>query len=215
MPARPACERRTAPLVFIGETHTYPHPGVGRRAWSMAYTHARGRRSSPASATRIPWTALSWAIFLLDYGEWLHATALRERSAVVPTHNAAYKREVLLEHGPRTGAGPGPRRPARQSASDSARSPRRTSNRPRRSITSTSRRARAPGCTERFLGGLRDRGAAGPMRWSGGSAADLFLRVATHPGRVLLLRMRPGRCVALEAPRPACGHPAGSSWPAR
>ena len=43
---------------------------------------------------------LSWAIFLLDYGRWLAGLPAGE-IGLAPTHNASYKREVLLSIGPR------------------------------------------------------------------------------------------------------------------
>ncbi len=189
----------TAPLVFIGETHTYPHPGVGRPPGRCLHTRP-GWRSPPASTMRIPGTALSWAIFLLDYGEWLHAAPLRERSAVVPTHNAAFDRDVLLELGPGSGAGPGPRRPARQCASDSAGY--RVLLRTGREDRPPERQAVSPSWMQGAVSGRAAWWeAAGPRRWSGGSAADLFLRVATHPGRCCSSACGPAGGAPSEAPR--------------
>ena len=41
---------------------------------------------------------LSWAIFLLDYGQWLYLMPAGE-SGIAPTHNGAFRREVLLDLG--------------------------------------------------------------------------------------------------------------------
>jgi hypothetical protein len=85
-----------APLVFIGETHTYPHP-----TWAEALIEAHARpwaAVAPGFGNANPSNALSWALFLLDYGEWLHGLPPRE-TVRVPTHNSAYKRSVLLELG--------------------------------------------------------------------------------------------------------------------
>jgi hypothetical protein len=85
-----------APLVFIGETHTYAHP-----TWAEALVRAQaGDRAGliPGFGNANPGGPLSWAIFLLDYGQWLHLLPARE-CAIAPTHNGAFKREVLLELG--------------------------------------------------------------------------------------------------------------------
>jgi hypothetical protein len=52
----------------------------------------------PGFGNANPVGALSWAIFLLDYGQWLHTLPPRE-TATSPTHNVAYKRQVLLDLG--------------------------------------------------------------------------------------------------------------------
>ena len=88
----------TAPLVFVGETHTYPHP-----TWAEALLPALEESwaaVAPGFGNANPTNALSWANFLLDYGPWLHGLPPREMS-MVPTHNSGYKREVLLALGPR------------------------------------------------------------------------------------------------------------------
>jgi hypothetical protein len=85
-----------APLVFIGETHTYAHP-----TWAEALVQAQadGRAGLiPGFGNANPASPLSWAIFLLDYGQWLYLMPARE-SAIAPTHNGAFRREVLLDLG--------------------------------------------------------------------------------------------------------------------
>lgn len=86
----------TAPIVFVGETHTYAHPG-----WAQALIDAHAgpwAAVAPGFGNANPGNIMSWSSFLLDYGHWLHC-----RSAgvidFVPTHNASYKREVLLQFG--------------------------------------------------------------------------------------------------------------------
>jgi hypothetical protein len=86
-----------APLVFIGETHTYAHPG-----WAQALIGAHAREwtvVAPAFGNANPKSALSWANFLLDYGEWLQGLPPRE-IGMAPTHNSAYDRGILLALGP-------------------------------------------------------------------------------------------------------------------
>jgi hypothetical protein len=96
-PARAAGVRAAqAPLVFIGETHTYAHPTW---AETMIRAHARSWAGVvPGFGNANPRSALSWAIFLLDYGQWLHLMPARE-ATVAPMHNGAFKRQVLLELG--------------------------------------------------------------------------------------------------------------------
>jgi len=85
-----------APLVFIGETHIYPHPTW---AETMIRAHAGSWAGVvPGFGNANPRSALSWAIFLLDYGQWLHLMPARE-SRVAPTHNGAFKRQVLMDLG--------------------------------------------------------------------------------------------------------------------
>jgi Glycosyl transferase family 2 len=88
----------SAPIVVIGETHSYPHPG-----WAEALVEAhQGPWAivAPGFGNANPGGALSWAIFLLDYGRWLGGLPPGEIS-IAPTHNAAYKREQLLQLGAR------------------------------------------------------------------------------------------------------------------
>ena len=85
-----------APLVFIGETHTYAHP-----TWAEALVRAQadGRAGLiPGFGNANPASPLSWAIFLLDYGQWLYLMPAGE-SGIAPTHNGAFRREVLLDLG--------------------------------------------------------------------------------------------------------------------
>jgi hypothetical protein len=87
-----------APVVFVGETHTYPDEG-----WAEALIdeHANDWRAVvPGFGNANPSGALSWAGFLADYGSWLHSLPSRELS-MIPTYNTAYKRAALLELGTR------------------------------------------------------------------------------------------------------------------
>lgn len=98
-PARAAGVRAaSAPVVVIGETHTYPHP-----QWAEALIAAHAGPWSlvaPGFGNANPERALSWAIFLLDYGRWIAGLPAVETD-LGPIHNGAYKRDVLLELGPR------------------------------------------------------------------------------------------------------------------
>jgi hypothetical protein len=97
-PARAAGVRAArAPLVFIGETHTYAHP-----TWAESLVRAQSGSWTgiiPGFGNANPATPLSWALFLLDYGQWLHVMPARE-STIAPTHNGAFLRQALLDLGP-------------------------------------------------------------------------------------------------------------------
>jgi hypothetical protein len=88
----------TAPVVFIGETHTYPDEGFAEALieglqppWAAA---------APGFTNANPTNAVSWAGFLADYGRWAEgrpAGEIRE----VPLYNSAFRRALLLEMGER------------------------------------------------------------------------------------------------------------------
>jgi hypothetical protein len=87
-----------APIVFIGETHSYPHPNLAEvllpvfsNSWAAA---------TPAIGNANPKGAFSWAALLSDYGKWAEGLDAGEIPAA-PPHNAAYRRSVLLELGDR------------------------------------------------------------------------------------------------------------------
>ena len=86
----------SAPVIFIGETHSFPHPEFAEAIieahdgpWDVVV---------PGLSNANPRSPRSWSAFVLDYGYWM--TGL-EPSVIVngPTWNASYKREVLLELG--------------------------------------------------------------------------------------------------------------------
>jgi hypothetical protein len=86
----------SAPIVFIGETHSYPQPG-----WAEALLTAfNGPWAAvvPAIGNANPTGAVSWAAYLFDYGTWgpnRHSGEIADP----PPHNTAYRREVLLQLG--------------------------------------------------------------------------------------------------------------------
>jgi hypothetical protein len=93
-------EAARAPLIFIGETHTYAHPSF---AEELIRAHAGPWAAVvPGFGNANPRGALSCSIFLLDYGPWFYGLPTRE-TTTAPTHNVAYKREVLLELGTELG----------------------------------------------------------------------------------------------------------------
>lgn len=96
MPAARAVAVRaaTAPVVFIGETHSFPHPTFAEAIiaahegpWDIVVP---GLGNANAAT---PW---SWAAFILDYGYWL-AGLSASPIANGPTWNASYKRGLLTD----------------------------------------------------------------------------------------------------------------------
>jgi hypothetical protein len=86
----------TAPLVFVGETHSFPEPEMVER---LLAAFAEGWDGVvPAIVNANPGSARSWAGFLLDYGRW---GARRPAAAISDplVYNAAYRRDALLALG--------------------------------------------------------------------------------------------------------------------
>jgi Glycosyl transferase family 2 len=96
-PARAAGVRAArAPVVFIGETHTYAHP-----EWADRLVRAHDGPWAgviPGIGNANPVSALTWSLVLLDYGRWLHVLPPRECD-LIPPHNGAFRRDVLLDLG--------------------------------------------------------------------------------------------------------------------
>lgn len=86
----------TASVIALLEDHSRPE-----RHWAEAILAAH--RSDwaavgPAMGNPNPKSAVSWADFLLAFGTWWIPTPSGEIDHL-PTHNASYKRSVLLEYG--------------------------------------------------------------------------------------------------------------------
>lgn len=86
----------SAPIVFVGETHSYPHP----RCAEAVLESFSGPWSSVAAAldNANPNGTWSWASFLSDYGRWADVLPAGE-IAEAPLYNAGYRRPVLLQLG--------------------------------------------------------------------------------------------------------------------
>lgn len=95
-PARAAgVQAAAAPIVFLGETHTYPDPG-----WAQSLIEAHeGPWAAvvPEIGNANPRGALSWAGFLLDYGRWYDGH--RGEIDHPPAYNTSIKRDLLLAQG--------------------------------------------------------------------------------------------------------------------
>jgi hypothetical protein len=85
-----------APIVFLGETHSYPHPDFA--ALLMAAHRAHWDVVIPGFDNANEDGILSWAAFLADYGYWLHYLP-EGRVGAAPTWNVAYKRSSLVDLG--------------------------------------------------------------------------------------------------------------------
>jgi hypothetical protein len=88
----------SAPLVFIGETHSYPHPGFVQ---TLIEAHAGPWAVVvPGFRNANPERSLSWAGFLSDYSPWASGLPAGEID-YAPIYNASYRRSALLEFGDR------------------------------------------------------------------------------------------------------------------
>jgi hypothetical protein len=83
----------TAPVVVIGETHSFPLPG-----WAEALIEAHAGPWAvvvPGFVNANPESALSWAAFIRDYGLWVEGLPAGPLGTV-PAYNIAVKRDALL-----------------------------------------------------------------------------------------------------------------------
>lgn len=90
----------TAPIVGLIEDHSFPEPG-----WAEALIRShKGEWAGvgPEVANANPAHALSWVNFVLAYGAFSPPQQSGRRD-VIPWHNSAYKRELLLPYAERLG----------------------------------------------------------------------------------------------------------------
>lgn len=90
-----------SPYVFIAETHAYPDPDLAEKMvnllsgdWDVVV---------PGFRNANPISGLSWAGFLSDYGAWSRRLPSGEIDRS-PSHDAAFRRQVLLDFGDRLDA---------------------------------------------------------------------------------------------------------------
>lgn len=88
-----------APYVFIGETHSYPHPNLAELTLSI-FESSDCSVITPCIANANPVNALSSAGVILDYGTWFLGLPAGEIT-LAPIYNAVYKKSILLELGER------------------------------------------------------------------------------------------------------------------
>jgi hypothetical protein len=84
----------TAPIVFLGETHSFPGPAFAEKL--IAAHSGDWDVVVPGFSNANPESALSWEAFLSDYGMW-NETLPSGQVGGGPTWNVAYKRSVLGE----------------------------------------------------------------------------------------------------------------------
>jgi hypothetical protein len=87
-----------AEYVFIGETHSYPHPRLSEEL--MRHFTGEWAIVMPAMANGNPRTAISWSGLLADYGRWAEGLPGGEITRI-PIYNAVFRREALLGLGDR------------------------------------------------------------------------------------------------------------------
>lgn len=85
-----------APVVAMTEDHAFPAPNWAERLVSAH--QAPHAVVGPMMRNANPTSAVSWADFYIGYGKWAEPIASGEHDFLM-AHNAAYKRDVLLEFG--------------------------------------------------------------------------------------------------------------------
>lgn len=99
-PARVAGIRGAgAPIVVLGETHSFPEPDYCERLVERLRSGAWAA-VGPGMLNANPGSAISWSGLLLDYGAWLAGSPSGPCDHVAG-HNGAYRRDVLLAYGDR------------------------------------------------------------------------------------------------------------------
>lgn len=89
---------RKAPVVVLGEDHSFPDSG-----WAEALVQAHENSWAvvgPAVRNSNPGSHMSWADFFMGYGPWQDPAPAGEME-FLPGHNSSYKRDILLHYGDR------------------------------------------------------------------------------------------------------------------
>lgn len=84
-----------APLVALTEDHSFPAPHWAERL--VAAHQANHAVVAPAVRNGNPNSAVSWANFLIDYGEWADPVPAATRD-FLPGHNSVYRKSVLTPY---------------------------------------------------------------------------------------------------------------------
>jgi hypothetical protein len=83
-----------APLVFVAETHGFPHPEMAERL--LAALQPPWTAAVPGFCNANPDGAVSWSNLICDYGSWLAALPGGEH-ATCPPYNTVFQRSFLVE----------------------------------------------------------------------------------------------------------------------
>ena len=86
----------TAPVVALGEDHSFPHPDWAERLVSAHQQPWAAVRPQVCNAN--PGSSIATADFLIAYGPWSESARSGEVEHL-PGHNSSYKRDLLLEYG--------------------------------------------------------------------------------------------------------------------
>lgn len=93
-----AIRQARAPIVVIGEDHSFPEP---EWAEALIAAHQRGYAAvGPAVINANPRTLTSWTNYIPYFGDWSPNRAAEERDGIA-SHNSSYKRDLLLAFGDR------------------------------------------------------------------------------------------------------------------
>ncbi len=91
-------EQAIAPIVALGEDHCFPEPDW---AAALVCAHQQGWAVvGPVVCNGNPVNSVSWADFWIGYGPWAEPQTASRRD-FLPGHNSSYKKDILLEFGPR------------------------------------------------------------------------------------------------------------------
>ena len=83
-----------APLVFVAETHGFPHPEMAERL--LAAIQPPWTAAVPGFCNANPDGAVSWSNLISDYGQWLDALPGGERPTC-PPYNTIFQRSFAVE----------------------------------------------------------------------------------------------------------------------
>ena len=83
-----------APLVFVAETHGFPHPEMAERL--VAAIRPPWTAAVPGFCNANPDGAVSWSNLISDYGQWLASLPGGERSTC-PPYNTVFQRSFVAE----------------------------------------------------------------------------------------------------------------------
>jgi len=89
----------SAPIIFIGETHSFPAPDMAELLLE-AFEEADWACVVPSVYNANPRGMFSWSGLILDYGRWAAGLPAGQIDSA-PVYNAAFRRDVLLALGDR------------------------------------------------------------------------------------------------------------------